>query len=62
MLVRTPELGRAYYLNLNARLQLQAVQLAGRQAIAYLDAQETTSATQDYERSWEFWKSRLPRP
>jgi ribulose-5-phosphate 4-epimerase/fuculose-1-phosphate aldolase len=53
--------GRAYYLNLNARLQLQAMQLAGRQPIAYLDAQEAKSAEQDYERSWEFWKSRLPR-
>lgn len=53
--------GRAYYLNLNARLQLQAMQLGGKQ-IAYLDAEEAKNATQDYERSWEFWKSRLPRP
>jgi HCOMODA/2-hydroxy-3-carboxy-muconic semialdehyde decarboxylase len=50
--------GRAYYLNLNARLQLQAIQLGG--SIAYLDAEEARRATQDYERSWEFWKSRLP--
>jgi HCOMODA/2-hydroxy-3-carboxy-muconic semialdehyde decarboxylase len=50
----------AYYLNLNARLQLQAMQLAGDKAV-YLDPQEATQATQDYERSWDTWKSRLPR-
>ena len=27
----------------------------------YLDAQEAKQATQDYERSWDTWKSRLPR-
>ena len=52
--------GRAYYLDLNARLQLQTIQLGGRQ-VSYLDAAEAKNATQDYERSWEFWKSRLPR-
>ena len=51
----------AYYLNLNARLQLQAMQLAGDKVV-YLDAEEAKQATQDYERSWENWKSRLPRP
>jgi HCOMODA/2-hydroxy-3-carboxy-muconic semialdehyde decarboxylase len=52
--------GEAYYLNLNARLQLQALQLSGDK-IVYLDAQEAKQASQDYERSWDFWKSRLPR-
>jgi HCOMODA/2-hydroxy-3-carboxy-muconic semialdehyde decarboxylase len=50
----------AYYLNLNARLQLQAMQLAGDKVV-YLDPQEAKQATQDYERSWDAWKSRLPR-
>jgi ribulose-5-phosphate 4-epimerase/fuculose-1-phosphate aldolase len=52
--------GQSYYLNLNARLQMQAMQLAGAD-VAYLDPAEAEKAGQDYERSWEFWKSRLPR-
>jgi ribulose-5-phosphate 4-epimerase/fuculose-1-phosphate aldolase len=51
--------GQAYYLNLNARLQLQAIQLAAG-SVTYVDAEEAKKAAQDYERSWEFWKSRLP--
>jgi ribulose-5-phosphate 4-epimerase/fuculose-1-phosphate aldolase len=51
--------GEAYYLNLDARLQLQAIQLGGNNVV-YLDPQEAKSAAQDYERSWDFWKSRLP--
>ena len=50
----------AFYLNLNARLQLQAMQLGGG-TVVYLDPQEARQAAQDYERSWDFWKSRLPR-
>jgi HCOMODA/2-hydroxy-3-carboxy-muconic semialdehyde decarboxylase len=52
--------GRAYYLNLNARLQAQALQLR-RDGVAYLDADEVKLSAQDYERSWDFWKSLLPR-
>jgi ribulose-5-phosphate 4-epimerase/fuculose-1-phosphate aldolase len=53
--------GKAYYLNLNARLQWQAMQLAGG-AVTYLDPEEAKkAANNDYERSWDFWKSRLPR-
>jgi ribulose-5-phosphate 4-epimerase/fuculose-1-phosphate aldolase len=52
--------GQSYYLNLNARLQLQAMQLAGTN-VAYLSQEEAAQAAQDYERSWDFWKSRLPR-
>jgi ribulose-5-phosphate 4-epimerase/fuculose-1-phosphate aldolase len=55
--------GMSYYLNLNARLQYQAMQLgqlAGKN-INPLDAEESKKAAQDYERSWDDWKSRLGR-
>jgi len=53
--------GKSYYLNLNARLQFQAMQLGGG-AVTYLDPEEAKkAATNDFERSWDFWKSRLPR-
>jgi hypothetical protein len=29
--------------------------------VAYLSAEEAKKAVQTYERSWEAWKSRLPR-
>jgi len=48
---------RAYYLNLNARLQLQAVQLGGK--VTYLDSEESKKAVTDYERSWDAWKSKV---
>jgi ribulose-5-phosphate 4-epimerase/fuculose-1-phosphate aldolase len=51
--------GKAYYLNLNARLQLQAMQLAGGK-VAYLSPAQAKNSLQDYERSWDFWKFRLP--
>jgi len=51
--------GRAYYLNLNARLQLQAIQLGGK--VTYLDAEESKKAATDYERSWDAWKSKVIR-
>jgi HCOMODA/2-hydroxy-3-carboxy-muconic semialdehyde decarboxylase len=51
---------KAYYLNVNARLQAEAIQLHGN-AVTYLDPEEAKKAVQTYERSWEFWKSRLPR-
>jgi HCOMODA/2-hydroxy-3-carboxy-muconic semialdehyde decarboxylase len=50
---------KAYYLNVNARLQLQAMQLGGGK-VTYLDPEEARKAAQTYERSWDFWKSRLP--
>jgi HCOMODA/2-hydroxy-3-carboxy-muconic semialdehyde decarboxylase len=52
--------GMSYYLNLNARLQWQATQLGGGK-VTYLDAEEAKNSPQDYERSWDFWKARLPR-
>jgi ribulose-5-phosphate 4-epimerase/fuculose-1-phosphate aldolase len=51
---------KAYYLNANARLQSEAIRLGGR-GVTYLDLEEAKKAVQTYERSWEFWKSRLPR-
>ena len=48
--------GRAYFLNLNARLQLQAVQLGGK--VTYLDSEESKKAATDYERSWDSWKAK----
>ncbi len=50
---------KAYYLNVNARLQAEALQLGGS-GITALDPEEAKKAVQTYERSWEFWKSRLP--
>jgi HCOMODA/2-hydroxy-3-carboxy-muconic semialdehyde decarboxylase len=52
---------KAYYLNVNARLQLQATQLRG-DGVAGLSPEEARKAVQTYERSWDDWKSRLPRP
>ena len=51
--------GKSYYLNLNARLQMQAIQLGGGK-VAYLSPEQAKNSLQDYERSWDFWKSRLP--
>jgi ribulose-5-phosphate 4-epimerase/fuculose-1-phosphate aldolase len=52
--------GKAYYLSLNARLQLQAMQLGGGN-VTYLNPEEAKKAANDYERSWDHWKSKLPR-
>ncbi len=49
--------GRSIYLELNARLQLQAIQLGG--PVTYLDPEEARLATAtlaDYGRAWELWK------
>jgi HCOMODA/2-hydroxy-3-carboxy-muconic semialdehyde decarboxylase len=48
--------GRAYYLNFNARLQTQAIQLGG--TITYLDPEEAGKAAvpNDFERAWALWK------
>src|SRR5262245_35593446 len=50
--------GKAYYLNLSARLQWQAMQLGGG-PVSYLDREASKKAANNYERSWDFWKSRL---
>jgi len=51
--------GKSYYLNLNARLQMQAMQLGGGK-VSYLSPEQAKNSLQDYERSWDFWKFRLP--
>ncbi len=53
--------GRSIYLELNARLQLQALLLGG--GVTYLDPEEARRATATlagYERAWELWKRRAP--
>ncbi|HLX45935.1 MAG TPA: class II aldolase/adducin family protein [Bryobacteraceae bacterium] len=51
---------RAYYMNMNARLQIQAIQLGGE--VNYVAASESPVAisADEYEPAWEFWKQRLP--
>jgi len=50
---------KAYYLNVNARLQMQAIAIGGGE-VTYLNPEEAKRAAQTYERSWDFWRSRLP--
>ncbi len=51
--------GRAYYMNLNAKMQWQSIQLGGQ--VVYLDSEEAQKAgAQDgFERAWEFWKHKV---
>jgi ribulose-5-phosphate 4-epimerase/fuculose-1-phosphate aldolase len=48
--------GRSYYLQMNAKLQAQAMALGGE--ITYLDAGEAanTEAFGGYERAWDLWR------
>ncbi|MBI3530414.1 MAG: class II aldolase/adducin family protein [Betaproteobacteria bacterium] len=48
--------GRSYYLQMNAKLQAQAMALGGE--ITYLDAEEAhkTEGFGGYERAWDLWK------
>lgn len=48
--------GRCVYLDLNARLQAEAIALGGQ--ITYLDPEEARlySTTSNYDRAWELWK------
>jgi ribulose-5-phosphate 4-epimerase/fuculose-1-phosphate aldolase len=50
--------GRAYYMNMNARLQREALLLGGQ--VTYLETEEARkAASQDgYERAWAYWKQR----
>lgn len=45
---------RAVYLDLNAKLQQQAMALGG--PLTYLSPEESKLGVQDYERSWNLWK------
>jgi ribulose-5-phosphate 4-epimerase/fuculose-1-phosphate aldolase len=51
--------GRTYYMNQNARLQWQSIQLGG--PVTYLDPEEARqAAAQDgFERAWAYWKKRV---
>jgi ribulose-5-phosphate 4-epimerase/fuculose-1-phosphate aldolase len=48
---------RAVYLDINAKLQEQAMLLGGQPN--YLSPEESKLAAQDYERSWNLWKLKL---
>ena len=50
--------GRSVYLEINARLQAQAMLIAPRGTIEYLSQEEAQKATppDNYQRAWELWK------
>lgn len=54
---------RSYYMNANAQLQIQSVQLGGTSKVHYLDADETMKAgpVDNYERAWAWWKQRAEK-
>jgi ribulose-5-phosphate 4-epimerase/fuculose-1-phosphate aldolase len=53
--------GRSVYLELNARMQFQAIVLAGpRGKINFMDSKEVAAnvSWQNYDRSWNLWRTR----
>jgi ribulose-5-phosphate 4-epimerase/fuculose-1-phosphate aldolase len=49
--------GRAYYMMVNARVEMQAIQLGGGKVNYLEDEEARKAAPQDgYERSWNLWK------
>jgi HCOMODA/2-hydroxy-3-carboxy-muconic semialdehyde decarboxylase len=53
--------GRSIYLEMSARMQLQAITIAGPGGkINYLDAQEVQASVpaQDYKRAWPMWRAK----
>jgi len=53
--------GRSVYLEQNARMQFQALMLAGAKGkVVYMDAQECAAnvSWQNYDRSWNLWRER----
>lgn len=49
--------GRAVYLEWNAKLQSQAMLMSGGRSINYLtDGEVKARSTRDFERSWELWR------
>jgi HCOMODA/2-hydroxy-3-carboxy-muconic semialdehyde decarboxylase len=54
--------GRSIYLDLNARIQAQAIALGGR--ITYIDPEEAKkyAASDNYSRAWELWKRKAAGP
>ena len=58
--------GRSIYLDMNARIQTQAMALGGGK-VTYLDPQEAqkmmdAGENRGYERAWELWKAQASRP
>jgi ribulose-5-phosphate 4-epimerase/fuculose-1-phosphate aldolase len=54
--------GRAIYLDVNARIQLQTMQIGGR--ATYVDPQEAKLRMQDpneYSRAWDLWKRKVTK-
>jgi len=54
--------GRAIYLDINARMQYQAIMLAGGdKPITFMDSAEVAAnvSWQNYERSWSLWKAKV---
>jgi HCOMODA/2-hydroxy-3-carboxy-muconic semialdehyde decarboxylase len=54
--------GRTIYLDINARMQYQAILLAGDDGIvSYMDEAEVAAnvSWQNYERSWRLWKQKV---
>jgi HCOMODA/2-hydroxy-3-carboxy-muconic semialdehyde decarboxylase len=54
--------GRSIYLDINARMQQQAIALAGKdRTIVFMDAAEVAAnvSWQGYERAWDLWKARV---
>jgi len=52
--------GRSIYLEMSARMQLQAIAIAGTGGkITYLDEQEVRASVpgQDYSRAWPMWRA-----
>jgi len=54
--------GRSIYLQMDARLQAQAMALGGN--ITYLDAGEVEKlkGLDSYDRAWELWKRKVSAP
>ncbi len=52
--------GRAYYMTVNARTELQAISLSGGK-VTYLSPEEAEKASGQggFERGWEYWKSKV---
>ena len=57
----TRAVGRSIYLETSARLQMQAMTIAGRDGkITYLDDREVQASAvmQDYKRAWNLWRTK----
>jgi ribulose-5-phosphate 4-epimerase/fuculose-1-phosphate aldolase len=53
--------GRAYYLNMNARLQWQAMSLGGPVTYLTMEEAKMAGAQDGFERAWDFWKSKVTK-